>query len=125
MEMDIEKIRHSLAHVMAEAVQHLFPGVKFGIGPAIDDGFYYDFLFPQPITNDDLSAIEKEMGRIIEKDQDFIRTEISKQEAQELFRDQPFKLELIEGLEDGTISIYKQGDLWIYVEDRMSNPQEN
>ncbi|HOE75633.1 MAG TPA: threonine--tRNA ligase, partial [Rectinema sp.] len=107
--MDIEKIRHSLAHVMAEAVQHLFPGVKFGIGPAIDDGFYYDFLFPQPITNDDLSAIEKEMRRIIEKDQDFIRTEISKQEAQELFRDQPFKLELIEGLEEGTISIYKQG----------------
>jgi threonyl-tRNA synthetase len=110
METEIDKIRHSLAHVMAEAVQHLFPGVKFGIGPAIDDGFYYDFLFPRPITNDDLPAIEKEMRRIIAKQEEFVRTEMGKEEARELFKDQPFKLELIEGLEDGTISIYKQGD---------------
>ena len=110
METEIDKIRHSLAHVMAEAVQHLFPGVKFGIGPAIDDGFYYDFLFPRPITNDDLPAIEKEMRRIIAKQEEFVRTEMGKEEARELFKDQPFKLELIEGLEEGTISIYKQGD---------------
>ncbi len=110
METEIDKIRHSLAHVMAEAVQHLFPGVKFGIGPAIDDGFYYDFLFPRPISNDDLPAIEKEMRRIIAKQEEFVRTEMGKEEARELFKDQPFKLELIEGLEEGTISIYKQGD---------------
>ncbi len=110
MATDIEKIRHSFAHVMAEAVQHLYGEVKFGIGPAIQDGFYYDFLFPKPVTDEDLSAIEKEMRRIIAQNQTFVREEVSKERAKELFRDQPFKLELIEGLEEGTISIYRQGD---------------
>jgi len=110
MAADIERMRHSLAHVMAEAVQHLYPGTKFGIGPAIQDGFYYDFLFPQTVTNDDLAAIEKEMRRIIAQNQAFSREELSKDGAKALFADQPFKLELIDGLEDGTISIYKQGD---------------
>lgn len=110
MAADIERIRHSFAHVMAEAVQHLYGGVKFGIGPAIQDGFYYDFLFPKPVTDEDLRAIEKEMRRIIAQDQIFVREEVTKEQAKELFRDQPFKLELIEGLEDGTISIYRQGD---------------
>jgi threonyl-tRNA synthetase len=95
---------------MAEAVQHLYGGVKFGIGPAIQDGFYYDFLFPKPLTEEDLRAIEKEMRRIIAQDQIFVREEVTKEQAKELFRDQPFKLELIEGLEEGTISIYRQGD---------------
>ena len=110
MAADIERIRHSFAHVMAEAVQHLYGGVKFGIGPAIQDGFYYDFLFPTPITDEDLRAIEKEMRRIIAQNQTFVREEVSKEQARELFRDQPFKLELIEGLEEGSISIYRQGD---------------
>jgi threonyl-tRNA synthetase len=110
MAADIERMRHSFAHVMAEAVQHLYSGVKFGIGPAIQDGFYYDFLFPQPVTDEDLRAIEKEMRRIIAQNQTFVREEVSKEQARELFRDQPFKLELIEGLEEGTISVYRQGD---------------
>jgi threonyl-tRNA synthetase len=110
MAADIERIRHSLAHVMAEAVQHIYPDTKFGIGPAIQDGFYYDFLFSKPITNEDLSAIEKEMRRIIAQHQTFLREEVSKAEARMLFKEQPFKLELIDGLEEGTISIYRQGD---------------
>ncbi|MEN6492313.1 MAG: threonine--tRNA ligase [Rectinema sp.] len=110
MAADIERMRHSFAHVMAEAVQHLYGGVKFGIGPAIEDGFYYDFLFPKPVTDEDLRTIEKEMRRIMAQNQSFVREEVSREQAREIFRDQPFKLELIEGLEEGTISIYKQGD---------------
>ncbi|MHB0898298.1 MAG: threonine--tRNA ligase [Spirochaetales bacterium] len=108
MAIDVSKVRHSAAHVMAEAVMHLFPGTQFGIGPAIEDGFYYDFLLPTPITNENLPAIEKEMRRIISGGHPFIRKEVSKEEARVLFADQPFKLELIDGLEDGTISIYEQ-----------------
>ncbi len=108
MAIDVEKVRHSAAHVMAEAVLHLFPGTRFGIGPAIEDGFYYDFLLPTPITNEDLPAIEKEMRRIISGGHAFQRKEVSKEEARALFADQPFKLELIDGLEDGVISVYEQ-----------------
>ncbi|MCE1206449.1 MAG: threonine--tRNA ligase [Spirochaetia bacterium] len=108
MAVDVERMRHSSAHVLAEAVLKLFPGTKVGIGPAIDDGFYYDFLFPTPITNEDLPAIEKEMRRIIAGNHPFVRREVSKEEARKLFADQPFKLELIEGLEEGTISVYEQ-----------------
>ncbi|MEW6548171.1 MAG: threonine--tRNA ligase [Spirochaetota bacterium] len=104
----VEKARHSAAHVMAEAVLRLYPGTKFGIGPAIEDGFYYDFLLPSPIAMEDLPAIEKEMRRIIAGNHAFVRSEISKDEARAKFADQPFKLELIEGLEDGTISVYEQ-----------------
>ncbi len=108
MEIDVDKLRHSAAHVMAEAVLHLYPGTRFGIGPAIDDGFYYDFLLPKPITLEDLPAIEKEMRRIISGGHAFVRKEISKEEAKKLFAGQDFKLELIDGLEEGTISIYEQ-----------------
>jgi threonyl-tRNA synthetase len=108
MAIDVNKVRHSAAHVMAEAVLHLYPGAKFGIGPAIDDGFYYDFQFPVPIAVEDLPAIEKEMRRIISGGFEFSRREVSKEEARAIFADQPFKLELIDGLEDGTISIYEQ-----------------
>ncbi|MEN6296424.1 MAG: threonine--tRNA ligase, partial [Rectinema sp.] len=72
MAADIERMRHSFAHVMAEAVQHLYGGVKFGIGPAIEDGFYYDFLFPKPVTDEDLRTIEKEMRRIMAQNQSFV-----------------------------------------------------
>jgi threonyl-tRNA synthetase len=108
MAIDVNKVRHSAAHVMAEAVLHLYPGAKFGIGPAIDDGFYYDFQFPVPIAVEDLPAIEKEMRRIISGGFEFSRREVSKEEARAIFADQPFKLELIDGLEDGTITIYEQ-----------------
>ena len=107
MSASVETVRHSAAHVMAEAVQKLYPGTKFGIGPAIEDGFYYDFQLPKPITDEDLPAIEKEMRRIISSGPEFLRREISKDEARELFAEQPFKLELIEELE-GTISTYEQ-----------------
>lgn len=109
MSHPVETVRHSLSHVMAEAVVKLHPGTKVGIGPAIEDGFYYDFQFPQPLQPDDLPAIEKEMRRIIAGGASFVRKEVSKEEAKSLFADEPFKLELIEGLEDGTISVYEQG----------------
>ncbi len=104
----LDLVRHSGAHIMAEAVLKLYPGTKFGIGPAIDNGFYYDFQLPAPIQTEDLAAIEKEMRRIIAGNHAFVRSEVSKEEARKLFADQPFKLELIEGLEDGTISVYEQ-----------------
>ena len=107
MSSNVETIRHSASHVLAEAVLHLYPGTKFGIGPAIDDGFYYDFQLPKPITEEDLPAIEKEMRRIIASGAEFVRKEVSKDEAKKLFAEQPFKVELIEALE-GTISTYEQ-----------------
>jgi len=107
MSANVETIRHSASHVMAEAVLKLYPGTKLGIGPAIDDGFYYDFQFPNPIQSEDLPAIEKEMRRIIASGAQFVRKEISKDEARALFADQPFKVELIDALE-GTISTYEQ-----------------
>jgi threonyl-tRNA synthetase len=94
---------------MAEAVIKLYPGTKVAIGPAIDDGFYYDFQFPAQIQPEDLPAIEKEMRRIISANVSFKRVEVSKAEARALFAGEPFKLELIDGLDDGTISIYEQG----------------
>ena len=108
MAANVETIRHSASHVLAEAVQKLYPGTKFGIGPAIEDGFYYDFQLPAPIQPEDLPAIEKEMRRIISSGAEFVRREVSKEEARKLFADQPFKLELIEGLEEGSISLYEQ-----------------
>ena len=104
---DVGTMRHSLSHVLAEAVLKLYPGTKLGIGPAIENGFYYDFQFPKAIQNDDLPAIEKEMRRIIATGAKFTRKEVSKDEARKIFADQPFKLELIDGLE-GTISTYEQ-----------------
>ncbi|MBO7163013.1 MAG: threonine--tRNA ligase [Spirochaetaceae bacterium] len=107
----LETIRHSTSHVMAEAVLKLFPGSKVAIGPAVENGFYYDFELTRPITQEDLPAIEKEMRKILSSNKDFQRKELSRAEAKALFADQPYKLELIDGLpEDATISIYNQGD---------------
>ena len=86
-----------------------FPDVKFGIGPAIENGFYYDFDIQQ-LTTEDLPVIEKKMQEIIKKGLPFIRENISKEEAKKLFKDQPYKLELIEELQDGEITIYRTGD---------------
>jgi len=95
------RIRHSLAHVMAQAVLEMFPTGKIAIGPPIEDGFYYDFDLPRALTPDDLKAIEKRMRNIIKKKYTFTRRELSADEAKALFADQPYKLELIEGLEAG------------------------
>ncbi len=103
------KMRHSAAHVMAEAVQYLFTNVKFAIGPPIDNGFYYDFELPRSLTPADLPLIETKMKEIIKNNVPFIKKEISKEEARRLFNIQPYKLELIDDLPDNTVTIYTQG----------------
>jgi len=105
----LETMRHSAAHVMAEAVQYIFPDAKFGIGPAIEDGFYYDFDLPRPLTPDDLPPIETRMGEIIASNVPFVREEVTKEEARRLFAAQPYKLELIDEIQDETVSLYRQG----------------
>ena len=91
-------LRHSTAHVMAQAVTQLFPGAKFTIGPAIENGFYYDFDLPggETFSDEDLAAIEAEMREIVKADQPFVRSEMTPDEALELFADQPYKREIIE-----------------------------
>jgi threonyl-tRNA synthetase len=109
----LEVLRHSAAHVMAEAVKELFPEVKVTIGPAIRDGFYYDFDSDQPFTPEDLAAIEKKMKALVKKGRKFERREVSREEALELFRrlGEDYKLELIRDLpEDETISLYESGN---------------
>ncbi|MEJ7562692.1 MAG: threonine--tRNA ligase [Ilumatobacteraceae bacterium] len=119
-------VRHSTAHVMAQAVTHLFPGAKFSIGPAIENGFYYDFELPGGATfsDDDLEAIGAEMRSIVAADQRFVRSEMSIDDGVELFADQPYKVEIIERVRsaeadaddsgevagDGTISVYRNSD---------------
>lgn len=108
---ELARMRHSAAHLMAEAVQELFPDAKFGIGPAIDNGFYYDFDLPRALTPEDLKAIEKLMKKNQKRNERYERNVISREEATEIFKDNPYKLELIQGFpEDETISTYKQGD---------------
>lgn len=94
-------IRHSAAHIMAQAVLDLFPGAKFAIGPAIEDGFYYDFGVEEPFTPEDLERIEMRMSEIVDQDQAFDRGELSISEAMEAFSDQPFKREIIAGVDAG------------------------
>ncbi len=103
--------RHSTAHVLAQAVKHLRPDTKVAIGPAIENGFYYDFDFSTPFNRDEIEQVEAEMKKIIKANYPIVRKEISKAEALELFKDEPYKIELIENLpETETISIYTQGD---------------
>lgn len=97
------RIRHSAAHIMAQAVLEKFPEGKVAIGPAIEDGFYYDFDLPRPLSMEDLENIEKRMRAIIQSKVDFVCKEVSAEEAKKIFRDQPFKLELIAGLEEGNV----------------------
>jgi threonyl-tRNA synthetase len=108
----IEVVRHSAAHIMAQAVRHLFPDAKLAIGPAIDNGFYYDFDLESPFTPEDLERIEAEMGKIVKEDLKFERFSMGKTEALDYFHKQGevYKEELAEGLEDGEISFYRQGD---------------
>ena len=104
-------LRHSTAHLMAQAIKRLFPEVKFGVGPAIETGFYYDTDTEETISEDDLEAIEKEMKKITSESLPIVRDELSREEALELFKNDPYKVELIQDLPDEeVISIYKQGD---------------
>ena len=94
---------------MAEAVQSIFPDAKFGIGPAIENGFYYDFELPRQLTPDDLPAITDKMKQLIAGNLPFARREVNKEEAQQVFADQPYKLELIDEITDDKVSLYRQG----------------
>ncbi|MGI8775284.1 MAG: threonine--tRNA ligase [Actinomycetota bacterium] len=120
-ELGREVLRHSTAHVMAQAVLNLFPGTKYSIGPPIEDGFYYDFDVERPFTPDDLVSIESEMRKIIKANQRFERAELDRDEALQLFSQQPYKIEIIEGVDAGdptqtdasegeVISIYNNTD---------------
>ncbi|MDD5313416.1 MAG: threonine--tRNA ligase [Dehalococcoidia bacterium] len=106
----LETMRHSASHVMAEAVKSIFPDAKFGIGPAIEDGFYYDFELPRPLAVEDLPSIEAKMAEIIAADQPFKREEINSKAAIKLFNGQPYKIELIKDLGEEQISIYTNGE---------------
>ena len=110
---DLKKIRHTTSHVMAMAVQKLFPGTQVTIGPWIESGFYYDFDSPEPFTEKDLKAIKKEMDKIIKRKLPVIREEVTREEAQRRIQalNEPYKLEILEGLED-PITLYHLGDEW-------------
>jgi len=105
-ESQLYKIRHSAAHIMAQAVLEMFPDAKYTIGPPIENGFYYDFDLPRNLTPEDLQQIEKRMRQIVQGKHEFKKTVISAEEAKEVFANQPYKLELIEGLEQGGFDEY-------------------
>ena len=102
-------LRHSAAHVLAQAVCELFPGTHYAIGPAIEDGFYYDLELPEPLSAGDLNRIEQKMREIVKQDQPFVREELTRAEALERFADQPFKREIIESLEPGEVRRRRHG----------------
>ncbi|MDO8615859.1 MAG: threonine--tRNA ligase [Dehalococcoidia bacterium] len=106
----LHRMRHSAAHIMAEAVMEMFPQAKLGIGPPIDTGFYYDFELPRPLSTEDLPVIEEKMRARIGSDVPFEPSQISKEDARKLFHDQPYKLELIDGIEDEAVGLYRQGE---------------
>ena len=105
----VARMRHSASHVMAEAVQSLFPEAKFGIGPMIENGFYYDFELPRALVPEDLPLIENKMKEIISQDAPFVSEKISKDQARRLFATQPYKLELIDEIADTGVTVYRQG----------------
>jgi threonyl-tRNA synthetase len=104
-------LRHSAAHLLAEAARRLYPGTKVAIGPPVENGFYYDFEFPEPISEEDLARLEAEIQRELEEGRDWERIEVSREEARERFlaEQEPYKVELVESV-DGEISLYRQGD---------------
>jgi threonyl-tRNA synthetase len=116
----LQVLRHSAAHILAQAVCALYPGAQYAIGPAVQDGFYYDFSLPSAISSDDLAGIEGRMREIVAADQPFVREEVSRADALQRLADQPFKLEIIEriGEEEGevsagdTVTLYRNGD-WV------------
>ncbi len=120
------RIRHSAAHIMAQAVLEKFPGAKFAIGPAIEEGFYYDFDLPRTLTPEDLQDLEKRMRQIIGGKHRFERRALSAEEARQIFKDQPYKLELIDGLEQGGTDedgnpLEEKPEISIYVSDTFTD----
>ena len=111
----LNHIRHSLAHLLAAAVLKEFPDAKLGIGPTVENGFYYDFLLPRAITPDDLKTLEKTMRGFVNKKLPFSGREVSTAEAKKLFAAQPFKLDLINDFtaEDKTLTVYETGDIFM------------
>src|ERR671927_1213310 len=108
----LEVLRHSTAHAMAQAIVELYPGSKLTLGPPIENGFFYDIEVNGRITDEDLPRIEERMREIVGRDLPIEREEVSKSEAESLYADNPYKLEIIEDLEDGEISVYRQGDFF-------------
>ncbi len=107
----LNKLNHSCAHLLAQAVKHLYPEAKFWVGPVIEEGFYYDVdLGEEVIKEEDLPKIEHEMKKLAKDGKRIVRHEISKKEAEEMFHDDPYKMDLISRMEDGSISCYTQGD---------------
>ena len=110
MEKDLSTIRHSMSHVMAEAVLEMFPDAQIAIGPSIENGFYYDFALPRQLTEADLDEITERMKKIIRSDKEFKRIEVPREEAKKMFAGQKFKLELIDAIPEGeTVTVYNQG----------------
>ncbi|MEG0470490.1 MAG: threonine--tRNA ligase, partial [Longicatena sp.] len=108
---ELSVLNHSCAHMMAQAVKRLYPNALFWVGPVVSEGFYYDIdLGDEVIKDDDLPKIEKEMKKIAKDGKRITRKEISKEEALEMFKDDLYKIDLISGLEDGTITCYQQGE---------------
>jgi len=125
-ESELYRIRHSAAHVMAQAVLEMFPEAKYTIGPPIEDGFYYDFELPRSLTPEDLVEIERRMRRILSGNHAFERKAVSAQEARQIFKDQPYKLELIAGLEKGGFDEYgnpldEKPEISIYTSDTFTD----
>jgi len=123
---DLYRIRHSAAHVMAQAVLEFYPGTKYTIGPPVENGFYYDFELPQPLLEEDLPKLEKRMRQIIAGKHPFEREVVSADEARHIFKDQPYKLELIDGLEKGGSDEYgnpldSKPDISIYKHDQFTD----
>jgi threonyl-tRNA synthetase len=106
----LDTLNHSTSHIMAAAVKKLFPGVRFAIGPSINNGFYYDFDLEAPIAPEDLKIIEKEMDRIVRQNLKFEKSELTKDAAVLLFKDNPYKVELISDIPDEKVTIYTTGD---------------
>ena len=110
MEKDLSTIRHSMSHVMAEAVLEMFPSAQIAIGPSIENGFYYDFALPRQLAEADLEEITERMKKIIRSDKEFKRIEVSRDEAKKMFAGQKFKLELLDAIPEGeTVTVYNQG----------------
>ncbi|MDY0294243.1 MAG: TGS domain-containing protein, partial [Acholeplasmataceae bacterium] len=104
-------VNHSTAHLMAQAIKRLYPKACFGVGPAIDEGFYYDVDFgDDKVTDEDLSKIEKVMLDLASEDFSIVRKEVSYEEAKDLFKDDPYKLELIEEFKNDGLTVYSQGE---------------
>jgi threonyl-tRNA synthetase len=108
--MNEDILNHSTSHVMASAIRHLWPNAKFAIGPSIKNGFYYDIDIEKTIVPEDLKAIEKEMIKIVKQNLKFEKNQVSKEDARKMFKDNPYKLELIEEIKDDVAGIYKTGD---------------